>query len=42
MEPEPRKDQDAAEADFESDANPDFDVNDFGNVGSDDADDAEA
>jgi dihydrofolate synthase/folylpolyglutamate synthase len=42
VEPEPRKDQDAAEADFESDANPDFDVNDFGNVGSDDADDAEA
>jgi dihydrofolate synthase / folylpolyglutamate synthase len=35
VEPEPRKDQDEADVDFESDANPDFDVNDFGNVGPD-------
>ena len=33
VEPEPRKDQDEADLDFESDANPDFDINDFGSVG---------
>ena len=35
VEPEPRKDQDEADLDFESDANPDFDINDFGSVGPD-------
>ena len=33
VEPEPRKNQDDADLDFESDANPDFDINDFGSVG---------
>lgn len=35
VEPEPRKDEDEADVDFESDANPDFDINDFGSVGPD-------
>ena len=39
VEPEPRKDQDEADLDFESDANPDFDINDFGSVGPDLAED---
>ena len=38
VEPEPRKDQDEADLDFESDANPDFDINDFGSVGPEDED----
>ncbi len=36
VEPEPRKQEDEADIDFESDANPDFDINDFGSVGPDD------
>lgn len=35
VDPEPRKDEDEADVDFESDANPDFNVNDFGSVGPD-------
>ena len=35
VEPEQRKDEDEADVDFESDANPDFDINDFGSVGPD-------
>ena len=35
VEPEPRKDEDEADVDFESDTNPDFDINDFGSVGPD-------
>ena len=42
VEPEPRKDQDEADLDFESDANPDFDINDFGSVGPDLAEDEDA
>lgn len=37
VDPEPRKKQDEADVDFESDANPDFNINDFGSVGPDDS-----
>lgn len=37
VDPEPRKKQDEADVDFESYANPDFNINDFGNVGPDDS-----
>lgn len=37
VDPELRKKQDEADVDFESDANPDFNINDFGSVGPDDS-----